>query len=180
VDVSPEVRAETAGSSQWRFEMWRVVRPEIPKYLLVGKGYAIDPTDLYLASEAVDLGVLPNYTVAITVGDYHNGPLSVLIPFGIWGALAFLWLLGAGIKVLYCNRRYGDSRLRLINDLLFGYFLTQCLFFFFIFGDLSSQLSLFLGMLGLSISLNGGVCRKPAVARQAAVPSSLAVPVAVA
>jgi hypothetical protein len=29
-------------------------------------------------------------------GDYHNGPLSILIPFGLFGMIAFLWLLGAG------------------------------------------------------------------------------------
>jgi hypothetical protein len=180
VGINPEVRVDTEASSQWRYDMWRVVWPEVPHYLLVGKGYAIDPTDLYLTSEAERLGMLPNYSDAISSGNYHNGPLSVLMPFGMWGALAFLWLLGAGIKVLYCNRRYGDARLKLVNGFLFGYFLTQCLFFFFVFGDLGSQLYLFLGMLGLSVSLNGGVCRKPAVARQAAVPSSLAEPVAVA
>jgi hypothetical protein len=180
LNLSPDVRGDTAGSSEWRFEMWRVVWPEVPKYLLIGKGYAIDPTDLYLSTEGANLGILPSYSEAITAGTYHNGPLSVLMPFGIWGALAFLWLLGAGVRTLYCNRRHGDARLKLINDLLFGYFLTQCLFFFFVFGDLGSQLSVFLGILGLSVSLNGGVCRKPAVARQPAVPHTLAAPVAVA
>jgi hypothetical protein len=180
LNINADVQAEAAGSTQWRLDMWRLVWPEVPRYLLVGKGYAIDPTDLYLAGEAVDLGLMPNYTVEITAGDYHNGPLSVLVPFGIGGALAFLWLLGAGLKALYCNRRYGDARLKLVNDFLFGYFLTECLFFFFVFGDMGSQLSVFLGILGLSVSLNGGVCRKPAVARQPAVSPSLAAPVAVA
>ncbi len=180
LDINADVRVEAAESTQWRLDMWRLVWPEVPDYLLLGKGYAIDPTDLYLTGEAVNLGILPNYSEAITAGNYHNGPLSVLVPFGIWGALAFLWLLGAGLKVLYCNRRYGDARLKLINDFFFGYFLTQCLFFFFVYGDLSSQLSVFVGIFGLSVSLNGGVCRKPAVARQTAVSPSLAAPVAVA
>jgi hypothetical protein len=180
VDINPNVRTETIGSTEWRLEMWRTVWPEVPKYLLVGKGYAIDPTDLYLASEAGRRGLLPDYSESLTAGDYHSGPLSVLIPFGAGGTIAFLWLLGAGIKVLYCNRRYGDARLKLINDFFFTYFLAECLFFLFVFGDLKSQLCLFVGILGLSVSLNGGVCRKPAVARKAAIPSSLAEPVAVA
>jgi len=180
VDINPDVRGETTGSTEWRWEMWRVVWAEVPKYLLVGKGYAIDPTDLYLASEAGRRGLLPDYSESLTAGDYHSGPLSVLVPFGIGGTIALLWLLGAGIKVLHYNRRHGDPRLKLINDFFFTYFLTQCLFFFFVFGDVKSQLCLFLGILGLSVSLNGGVCRKPAVARKAVIPSSLAEPVAVA
>jgi hypothetical protein len=34
-----------------------------------------------------------------------------------------------------------------------------------VFGAISSQLVVFLGILGYSISLNGGVCRKLALAR---------------
>jgi hypothetical protein len=36
-----------------------------------------------------------------------------------------------------------------------------------------------LGLLGMSVSINGGVCRRPAVARQSTLSSSLASPVAV-
>ena len=41
--------------------------------------------------------------------DFHNGPLSVIIPLGIWGVIAVLWLMIAGIWVTYCNYRYGDE-----------------------------------------------------------------------
>jgi hypothetical protein len=160
IKINPEVRQETENSSRWRFEMWRVVLPTIPQYLLLGKGYSIDPTDLYLNEQAEHMGVLPNYSAAITAGNYHSGGLSLLIPFGAFGAAAFLWLLGAGVKVLYCNRRYGDPRLKLINDLFLSLFLTQCLCYFFVFGAFDTQLYLFLGILGMSVSLNGGVRRK--------------------
>jgi hypothetical protein len=173
INIDYNARADAKGSSEWRYEMWRVVWPEVPRYLWLGKGYAIDPVDLYLTGEASRMGILSNYEGAILAGDYHNGPLSVLMPFGIFGAIAFLWLLGAGIKVLYCNCSYGDPRLKSINSLFLAYFLTQCLFFFFVFGALSSQLSAFLGILGLSISLNAGVCRKRA-AKAASAPASAA------
>ncbi len=162
VEINPEVRQETENSSQWRFEMWREVLPMVPQYLLVGKGYALDPTDLFLSEEAQRMGLLPDYAVAFTAGDYHSGGLSLLIPMGAFGAAAFLWLLGAGVKVLYCNRRYGDPRLKLINNLLLSYFLTQILSYFFVFGAFDLQLYVFLGILGLSVSLNGGVRRKEA------------------
>jgi hypothetical protein len=162
VNIDPGVRLEAMNSSEWRFQMWRAVLPEVPKYLFIGKGYAIDPVDLYLTEQASHSGLLSGYEGAMLAGDYHNGPLSVLMPFGAFGAIAFLWLLGAGIKVLAGNRRYGDPRLKSINDFFLSYFLTQCLSFCFVFGALNSQLSVFLGILGLSVSVNGGVCRMKA------------------
>jgi hypothetical protein len=177
VEINPDVRVEALNSTQWRHEMWSEVYPEVPRYLLIGKGYSIDPVDLYLTEQATQSGLLNNYELSIVAGDYHNGPLSVLIPFGMFGAIAVLWLLGAGVKVLYWNYRYGDARLRQVNMTLLSFFLTQCIFFFFVFGAISSQLVMFLGILGLNVSLNGGVCRRPAVARQTAPSSPLAVPV---
>jgi hypothetical protein len=162
VHIDPAIQGAAAGSSLWRVEMWHEVWEEVPEYLLIGKGYAIDPTDLYLADEATKMGILPDYSLSIAAGDYHSGGLSILIPFGVFGSAAFLWVLGAGIKVLYCNRRYGEPRLKMINNLFFSYFLTQCFFYFFVFGSFDSQLYVFLGLLGMSVSLNGGVCRKKA------------------
>jgi hypothetical protein len=173
VDINPDVRMETENSSQWRHDLWAEVYPEVPRYLLLGKGYSIDPVDLYLTEEAERAGILSNYETSIVAGDYHNGPLSVLMPFGMFGAIAVLWLLGAGIKVLYCNFRYGDARLRHVNLTLLAFFLTQCAFFFFVFGAISAQLSVFLGVLGFSVSLNAGVCRKPALAKPIVVGPSL-------
>jgi hypothetical protein len=97
------------------------------------------------------------------VGDYHNGPLSVLLPFGMFGAIAFIWLLVAGVRVLYHNYKFGDPDYQNINTFLFGYFVAKVIFFMAVFGSLHSDLPMFLGLLGLSISLNGGVA-KPAVA----------------
>jgi hypothetical protein len=160
VKIDPQVRAEAAGSTEWRHEMWSQVWPEVPKYLLMGKGYAIDPVDLYLTQEAVRMNLYSNVEGFILTGDYHNGPLSVLMPFGIFGGIAFLWILGAGIKVLYRNWRYGDPKLKLINSFFLSYFLAQCLLFLFVFGAIDSPQSVFFGVLGLSVSINGGVCRK--------------------
>jgi hypothetical protein len=160
VNIDPQVRLETTSSTEWRRDMWREVWPEVPNYLLVGKGYGIDPLDLYLTNEAVKMGIFQSYEESILAGDYHNGGLSVLMPFGIFGAIAFLWMLAAGIKVLYCNYRYGDSRLKSINAFLLSYFMAQCVIFFAVFGALDAPQSAFLGLLGLSVSLNSGVRRK--------------------
>jgi hypothetical protein len=179
VDINPDVREEAENSTGWRYEMFHIVWQEVPNYFWIGKGYSIDPTDLYLTMEGINKGLLSDYEGAIVTGDYHNGLLSVLIPFGIFGLIAFVWLLTAGVKVMYCNYRYGDPWLKRINSFLFSYFLAETLLFFPVFGAFNAQLVMFLGILGLSVSLNGGVCRKTAVVRSV-IPPSPAGPLAVA
>jgi len=180
VDINPDIRADAEASTDWRLGMWREIWPEIPKYLFIGKGYALDPEELYLTVMGAQMGILSAFESSKLSGDYHNGPLSILIPFGLFGTAAFVWLLVAGIKVMYGNYRYGDARLRRVNMTLFCYFVTECLFFIFVFGAFNSQLSVFLGILGFSISLNGGVCRRPVMARKTFLSTSLAAPLATA
>jgi hypothetical protein len=160
VKVDPEVRADAEYSAEWRFEMWRLLVPQIPKYLWLGKGYRIDPGELYIADLAGARGEASTYDVSMVAGDYHSGPLSTIIPLGLLGAIAFLWLLGAGIKVLYRNYRYGDPALQNINAFFLAFFIMEIIVFFGIFGALNSQLFVFTGILGMSVSVNGGV-RKP-------------------
>jgi hypothetical protein len=162
VKVDADVRADATGSTDWRVQIWAVVIKDVPKYLIVGKGYSIDPTDLYMTTEAVRMGIIGGYEEALLAGDYHNGPLSIIIPFGIAGTVGFLWVLSAGFWILYSNYRYGEARLRRINSVLLSYYLSYCFSFFFVFGDFHSQLFMFLGAVGLGISLNSGVKRASA------------------
>lgn len=164
VTVDSEVLADAKDSSGWRFEMWGILIKEIPKYLVIGKGYAIDPNELAVVSMAKQTGVqIAPFEAQIASGDYHSGPLSVIIPFGIFGVIGFLWVLIGGYRVLSRNYRYGDPRLRRINTTLLAYYIAYGFSFFFIFGAFNSQMPIFLGACGLSVSLNGGVRRKKAV-----------------
>jgi O-antigen ligase len=173
VDINPDVRADAQASIDWRVDLWRAVWPDVPKYLFLGKGYSLDPMDTDMTQQAAQMGIIPSYEEALYAGNYHNGLLSILIPFGLWGTLAFVWLLVAGVKALYCNYRYGDARLRMVNTTLFSFFLTQSVFFFIVYGAFNGQIMVFLGILGMSISLNNGVCRKevPKTVRIASAPA---------
>ncbi len=164
VDVDPSVRMDAQGSTEWRVEMWKVVVPEIPKYLWKGKGYAINPTDLYLASLGASRGFGASSEEAIVAGNYHNGPLSVIIPFGIFGSVCFLWFIVASMRALYLNYRHGDPRLKRINTFLLAIFVARFVFFCGIFGGFYSDLAHFVGIVGLSIALNGGIRRPVSVA----------------
>jgi hypothetical protein len=151
IPLDPVAKIDAQGSTEWRLQLWREVVPEIPQYLLVGKGYSFNPMDQALARgnrESFEL-----------TGDYHSGPLSLILPFGIFGTMAFVWLMVAAIRVVYRNYRFGDPAFHHYNTFIYAYFVVKVIFFFTVFGSLHSDLPLFLGLLGLSISMNGGVAK---------------------
>jgi hypothetical protein len=68
--------------------------------------------------------------------------------------VAFVWLAIAGMMYLYKNYQYGALEIRTINAFLFACFTARVLFFFAVFGAISSDLYVFTGMLGLGVALN--------------------------
>jgi O-antigen ligase len=169
--VDPIARLDAKGTLDWRLEIWQIVLPEVPRYLWLGKGYAINPTDLFLAQESARRGIAKSYEGVLISGDYHSGPLSLIIPFGLPGFLAFLGVLIAGGRVLYKNWRLGDSALRKINTLLLSLFITKVIFYFVFFGAFYSDLATFLGLIGLSIAINGDRRREEPQLQDVAVPA---------
>lgn len=162
IKVSPLARESADSSLEWRLEMWNIMMPEIPRYLLLGKGYGVDATDIAINSQR---GINNTLDTAIQGGDYHSGPLSLIIPFGIWGVLAVLWFWTALFRYLLWNYRQGHSDLARINTFLLVLFIVKVLFFLFVFGGFYADIYVFAGIAGLSVSLNGPLTRE----REAAV-----------
>lgn len=152
--LDPAVKFSAEVSSTWRLEMWQHAVTEVPKYLFKGKGYKISMDDIYMVSYSIRQGKAASWEGAFETGAYHNGPLTVLIIFGIYGFVAFLWLIIAGIRYLYRVRRDSPPELRQINNFLLGTFLVQSVYFLFIYGSFSDDLFKFTGILGLSVALN--------------------------
>jgi len=155
IKLDPAASESALASSRWRLDMWRAAVPDIPKYFWKGKGYAIDPNELFLANIAEHVHGDDSAVGTRMVGDYHNGPLSVMIPLGIWGVIGFAWFLTAGCRLLYRNARYGDPRLKRANMFLLASFVAKIVFFVVVFGSLYTELYTFTGLIGLSVSLNG-------------------------
>ena len=158
IEIDPIARYAAESSSEWRLEVWRAVVPLIPQYLILGKGYAINSADMEFmqARNRYQSGSDPNEAVLLS-GDYHNGPLSVIIPLGIFGAIGFVWFLVAAYRVLVNNYRHGDPELRLLNTFLLSYFVARVIYFFTVFGSLHFELVIFTGLVAMSVSINGGV-----------------------
>jgi hypothetical protein len=159
VKIDPAAEAAAKDSTEWRVQMWKLVLPEVPKYLLVGKGYSINAQDLAMAG--LNSGGDDTSAGAMMSGDYHSGPLSLIIPFGLAGTFGFIWFLWAGCRVLNNNFKYGDPDLIRINTFLYGSFIAKIIFFIFIFGSFNGDLAVFVGIVGLGIALNGGMMRPP-------------------
>jgi len=160
--LSPLARASAEGSSEWRVEMWKSLLPQIPQYFILGKGLGFDKNDWMKYQDLGDNQVGGEIGGGTNLaGDYHSGPLSIIIPFGIFGCIGFLWFLIAGFRVLWMNYKYGDPDIRRINIFLMSFFFTKVIVFFFIFGGFYGDLMIFTGVVGFSISVNGGAARKP-------------------
>jgi hypothetical protein len=162
--LDSDAQASAQATLDWRIQMWTALLPQIPEHLLLGKGLGVSPLDFQQMMGAdAPLAASANFDAsqdALALSyDYHNGPLSVLIPFGIWGAIAFLWLVWAGLRALRLNYRYGDPALQTVNGFLLASFAASLITFLFMGGALSTDLMRFTGILGLSVALNGGVRR---------------------
>jgi hypothetical protein len=167
--VSDDAASSAKASSDWREQMWLEVLPEVPRYLALGKGLSLNAKELARFNT-------PNMSDeegagAIYASDFHNGPLSVIIPFGLAGVIGFLWFIGAGIKVLYCNYKYGDPALERLNTFFLAIFIAKFIFFMAVFGSLYSDFAIFTGLLGLNVSINGGMRQPVRTLKRAGAPA---------
>ncbi len=160
IHIDPAVRADADFSNEWRIRMWEEVLPDVPHYLILGKGYSFDPKDVDIAR--MSLRSTSSAESCEVVGDYHNGLLSVILPFGILGVVSFFWFIAAAGRVFYLNFKFGDPALHNINTFLLAFYIAKFIFFLTVFGSLYVDLATFAGLVGLSISLNGGVSQRQA------------------
>jgi len=121
---------------------------QVPEYLLLGKGLGLKRSDFDSTLEYTfeSQAISGDQIGAALAGDYHNGPLSVVIPFGIWGSIAFVWFVVAGFRVLLNNYRYGSPGLQIINAFLLADFITRAFMFFVVVGGLTTDMLHFTGL----------------------------------
>jgi hypothetical protein len=158
LNLDPVARHDAEVTQEWRLSVWRDALPTVPGHLLLGKGYAISKSELDVASNEA-FRYASDFEATDISGNFHSGPLSVVIPFGIWGVIALLWFWIASLRALVLNYRYGDPALRTVNIFLLSYFVARIFLFLIIFGGLSSDMFYFSATVGLSVSLNGGIRR---------------------
>ena len=159
IQLDPVARMSAQVTSDWRVQMWHDVMPQIPQYLLVGKGYTFSGAEQAQLEKDMTWKA-PNWLATITMAlcpsFCRSGFLAQSLLSGCWSL---------GIRVVYQNYQFGDPAYHNINTFLFAYFVVKVIFFSLFSARLHRILPMFLGMLGLSISVNGGVA-KPVVVPQ--------------
>ncbi|MBI1176049.1 hypothetical protein GC207_01270 [bacterium] len=155
LDIDPAAKRDAASTIEWRVDMWKVVVRDVPKYLFLGKGYVFSGRDLELTTMAVQRGLYSAFEDTLVTGNYHQGFLTLIIPFGIWGFLAFAWFALVGFKILYRNYRWGDPRFKNINIFLLNIYTVRMFFYWFLYGQFDLDLIAFVSFVALSIAVNG-------------------------
>jgi len=160
--LNPDVVADAQGSTQWRENMWAALWPQVPDYLLLGKGYSMSEEDFQKIGGGVFVnegaGVDASQDALAISGDYHSGPLTTLIPFGLWGGIGIVWLQAVSLWVGYRNYRYGDPEIRTFNAYCFAFGIVGTFGFYFVFGGFADSVEGMAKGLGFSIALNWGIC----------------------
>jgi len=159
--VDPTVRLDAEGSTQWRLDMWQVIIPEIPKYLLLGKAIRLTRRSYgwpnKKPSKAISQVGKCSRWPGITIADHFR--LSCLSGFGVYLALSGCWARASRcfIKTIVSGIRPCQK----VNTFFLAYFITETIIYFTVFGAFNSQLYIFTGVLGMSVALNGGVLKAP-------------------
>jgi hypothetical protein len=161
-----DVLLDAQGSSEWRYNIWRDTWPKVPEYLLLGKGYGLSKEDYQDIGQGTFARFQASHisgdedSLAIS-GDYHSGPLTTLIPFGIWGAIGILWLMAATAFVVYRNYRYGPAELQTFNTFMLAQCIASIFIFLFVFGGFQNDVGGFAKLAGFSIAMNWGIAKRP-------------------
>jgi O-antigen ligase len=154
VEVDPLARQDASDSWQFRVEVWNLALPEVPQYLLLGKGYGFNAADLAQDKILRASGFYKDADVYKIVGGYHNGLLSILIPLGIPGLICVLGFFYGGWRVLLKNYRESPPHLRVINRGLLAVYSMRLIYFLVFYGQLDLDFYIFTSILGLSVALN--------------------------
>jgi hypothetical protein len=166
LNIDPGVRADAEGSTEWRLAIWKAILPKVPEYLMLGKGYSLTSLDYeslgsdnpFAASAQANASL---ESLAIS-NDFHSGPLSTVVCFGIWGCISILAIMFAALYIAYHNYRYGDPLLGAVNTLFLAMVMEHIIHFFLIFGAYDNDVGWFARFAGLSVAFNWGVCQAKA------------------
>ncbi len=147
--VTSVVQKDAEQSLEWRLELWRRVSKLIPRYLVVGKGFAFNGDELRIATDPTQ--VRDEWEWAIVTGSYHNGPLTLLIGFGVAGLVTgFAFLTGGTLRhIRFARGEWHDVRLQVCHQTVTGLVVTMTLIFIFVYGEIRSIVIPFLFYLGV-------------------------------
>lgn len=148
VNISEAAYQSAQGTTEWRVDMWIKVLPMVKDYWLIGRGLTYELFAAYGAFTLTsDMGTMHEFFIA--THQYHNGPLYLLIDYGVPGLI-----FGAGFMVSSVHRHWKiarghwhDIRVRNLHAVFLAHHLANVIKFWFIFGALTGMMVMFLEVL---------------------------------
>jgi len=137
IEVSPVAKTHAVETIDWRIEVWKGALHEIPKHLLLGKGFTFNVA-------AFMYGQVSIYDWALLNSTYHSGPLSTLILSGLPGTFS---LIGIQLALLIRHgrergREWANPQLKSCHLAFYAYLITEMIIFWFVYGDIASSIPL--------------------------------------
>jgi hypothetical protein len=139
---------DAEGSTQFRLILWGIAVTQIPQYWLIGKGLAATPM--------FDITNRGGYNDALSwfaeMGAFHNGPLGLLINFGIAGLLLgfALFFYYSRIFLLTLHQLIKTKHYPIYKVILVNSFITTFMFVF-LYGDMQSNFPDVVFLLGIIV-----------------------------
>lgn len=154
-----DIKFEATYSATTRFLVWDMAWREIPDYLLIGKGFMVNPSDL------MALTVRQDWVLNAFLGhNYHSGPLSLLLDTGVFGFFfATGFLITSSFEMF---RRLKDVKDPPIMRRAYIFFLASHLFtvpsYYIIFGDVRESFPvIFLNLSIMHVLRNSCIAETP-------------------
>ena len=138
INVEESALTDASGSEDFRILIWRSVIDVIPKYFILGKGVTFS-SDYFRWIEGTEPGSIEDFVVT---GNLHNGPLSLVISFGIFGFFV-------AISIFFCTiidinkvkkKVWFLPNLKSYFITIYSLFVVEVFVFIFIYGDLNKTL----------------------------------------
>jgi len=175
VEVEAVVRSSAQASLDWRFQIWRIALPNVPKYLWIGRGLVTDVSPV--AWMRREFYVTPEFFYEMK--GYHSGPLSLLLDFGLPG-----FVFGSMFMIGLCSEGWRLRR-RLRPDLddmvarmhLFWLCLTTAtvVLFYLVVGDVRASFPEIV-VYGIALRACGACMEAQAAERGAGTPAVVPAP----
>jgi len=132
-EVEEQAALSARTTVHWRLELWRRGIREVPRYLVLGKGYTYSQAEI----EALAQSAYYHEEWAVVQSAYHNGVLSLLIGLGLPGLVFGLMLL-LHIRMQHhrlLRAEWHSPMLQHLHVVFFCAYTVHLLVFFTLYGD---------------------------------------------
>ncbi len=133
IEIDPATAWQAQTTVDWRVKVWqRALEEELPQYWLIGEGIT--------TSESIQTAVHLAYDSAqwaLDLNLYHNGPISLIIGYGVIGLIAGLgvFVMGAWYHARIPSADWNDSLLQRLHQVLLIRLIIGIGIFIFVFGN---------------------------------------------